>query len=419
LIQWFRLLFQFKLSGDRLDADLPPTAEEYEFAAAATRSEAIDRALQEEATMLRRETKIVLLGNISSGKELIMHQMKSLYAEGFYPEQERMNYRPSVYSVVRRLIQSIIHLLRDTGVTLSSELNHDFAILLHEVETADPQHITPEAVKAVESIWACPRFSKLFIRNSEIEFPQYAPYFARAVARVAEVDYVPSEADIIRLNQSMRGIKELRFSWDELDVHLFNISGYVPQHFRERWYHQLEGATSLIYTIDICLYDKPNPAQPSKSLLETEFASFENWVNEPRFANSSIILLLNNFTRFCKKLHYSPLGSLCSDYTPSESDPEMSARQYLLRRFKGVNHQALSIYSFWVDLDMSDNQHLYAALKKTLTNIQQHKAREKVRNASGTTVDSNRHSANGLSNLSGASRDTLRNKKSIQSEEFV
>jgi guanine nucleotide-binding protein G(i) subunit alpha len=240
-------MFHMKVARNELDSEEDPHA------TAVNRSEAIDRALQREATTLGRETKIVLVGQTTSGKDLIMHQMKVLYAEGYYSAEERTKYRYAVWQVVRGLMYSITNLLKDTGVVLPAELNKDFAILLHEVETPKEEGITLEAVKAINNIWSSSEFSILYVRNYEIDFPQYAPYFAQEARRIADKDYVPSEADIIRLNQSMRGINELRFNWDELDVHLFNIKGYVPQHFRERWFHQLEGATALIYTmVSLC-----------------------------------------------------------------------------------------------------------------------------------------------------------------------
>jgi guanine nucleotide-binding protein G(i) subunit alpha len=393
LIQWFRIMFHMKVAQNKFDSEEDPHA------TAVNRSEAIDRALQREATTLRQETKIVLVGETRSGKDLIMHQMKVLYAEGYYSVEERTKYRYAVWQVVRGLMYSITNLLRDTGVALPAELNKDFAILLHEVETPKEEGFTLEAVKAINSIWSSSEFSTLYMRNFEIDFPQYAPYFAQEARRIADKDYVPTEADIIRLNQSMRGINELRFNWDELDVHLVNIKGYVPQHFRERWFHQLEGATALIYTMDVSLYDKPNSSKPNESLLVTEFEGFESWISQPGFANTSIILLLNNFTRFVGKLAYSPLEKYFPDHTPHQCDPELSARQYILRRFKNVNRQGLSIYSFWVDLDMSDNHHLFAALKKSLVRIRDRKAQDEVRNASLSATDSSRPSTNGTANL--------------------
>jgi len=377
MIQWFRFLFYIKLF--RRGPEEMPTEQEYIDAAAAMRSEAIDRALEEDATNLRRETKLVLMGQVNSGKELIMRQMKVLYAEG-YPRDERLQYTYAVRSTVRLLIHSIIDLLKDTGINLTPELNKDFAVLLHEVETVDMSRMTPAAVDSVQSLWSSPSFSTLYIKNFEIDFPQYAPYYAKELPRIATDDYVPSEADIIRLNKSMGGIKELRFHWDELEVHLFNISGYVPEQFRKRWFHQLENATALLYTVDVSIYDRPYLGQPTESQLLDDFATFESWANSPKFTGSSIILILNNFSRFREKLQHSPMTTFFPDYKPpaEDADPETSARQYILRRFKDVNRNRLSIYSFWVDLDMSDNQHLYAALKKTLQHIQQRKARSEV-----------------------------------------
>jgi guanine nucleotide-binding protein G(i) subunit alpha len=386
-----------KIARNDFDGTVTPTDEEYEHIAALNRSEAIDRALQREATSLRHETKLVLVGNTHSGKELIMHQLKVLFAEGYDSTDERLKYRPAIYQVLKALMSSITHLLKDTGVTLSTELTHDFAILLHELD-AGKDGISSDAVKAITRIWSCPEFSKLYVRNFEIDFPQYAPYFAQEASRIGEENYVPNEADIIRLNRSGGGINETRFNWDELDVHLFNIKGYVPQHFRERWFHQLEDATAVIFTVDVSLYNKPSPERPSESILVHEFEGFSQWVNRPGFAKSTVILILNNFTRFVSKMAYAPLEKLFPDYVRNESDPELSARQYILRRFKNMNHQCLSIYSFWVDLDSSDNQHLYGALKKALSQVQARKAQEQAWcEGLSATTDSDRPSTNGLS----------------------
>lgn len=420
-IQGLRLSYYRKFK--RKDEIQEPTEKDYDNAAAAIRSEAIDRALQEDSMTLRRETKLMLMGQDNSGKDLIMHQVKVLYAEGYYSSEDRMKFRDAVRSTTRLLIHAMIDLLRDTGINLSKTLSHDFAILLDEVDLVDMNCITIEAAAAVQNLWASVEFSSMYLKNFEIDFPQYAPYFAQEVKRIASKDYVPTEADIIRLNHSVGGIKELRFNWDELDVHLFNLNGYIPDQFRKRWLHQFDSVTSLVYTVDVSSYDRPFYGQTTKSQLLEDFASFESWVTLPKFADSTVILLLNNFTRFRDKLRYSPLETLFPDYVPSVSDPDSSARQYILKQFKNVNRNQISIYSFWVDLDMSDNQHLYAALKKTLQHIQQRKARSEVWQKSEASKSSGAgltgkfaNSSLNLRSRSGTKLEGLLSKKSIDSE---
>lgn len=449
MIQWFRLLFYIKLL--RRGPEVLPTEEDYLEAAAAMRSEAIDRQLETDEMSLRRETKLVLVGQPNSGKELVMRQMKVLYADG-YPISERHQYRPAVRSTVRLLIHSIIDLIKDTGIPLPSPLSTDFAVLLHEIETSDPSSLSPAAVTATQSIWPSPIFSTLYIQNFEIDFPQYAPYFADSIARIAAPDYVPTEADIIRLNASTGGIKELRFDWNELAVHLFNISGFIPDQFRKRWFHQLENATALVYTVDVATYDRPYHGHSAESQLLDDFATFKSYANSPKFAGSSVILLLNNFTRFREKLTHAPLEAFFSDFVPpstpakspngkaksksptpmasptpaaepdrktddageapAQSELEIAARQYILQRFKAVNRARLSIYSFWVDLDMSDNQHLYAALKKTLVHIQQRKARSEVWSENGGGGEGKRNSGRAKAGLGSPVASTVRSKES-------
>jgi guanine nucleotide-binding protein G(i) subunit alpha len=412
-IQGLRLSYQRKFKReDKFDE---PTEKDYDNAAAAIRSEAIDRALQEDSMMLRRETKLMLMGQDNSGKDLVMHQIKVLYAEGYYSPEDRMKFRDAVCSTMRLLIHAIIDLLKDTGINLPTALSHDFATLLDEVDTVDMHRITVEAAAAMRNLWMSAEFSSMYLKNFEIDFPQYAPYFAQEVQRIASEDYIPTEADIIRLNQSIGGIKELRFNWDELDVHLFNINGYIPDQFRKRWFHQFDSATSLVYTVDVSLYDRPFYGQTTKSQLLDDFASFESWAATPNFADSAVILLLNNFTRFRDKLRYSPLEALFPDYVPSPTDPDTSARQYILQRFKNVNRNRLSVYSFWVDLDLSDNQHLYAALKKTLQHIQQRKARNEVLQES----ESNTSSKTGLARKLTSSRLNLRSRSGSKLDELL
>lgn len=397
-VQWLKLLFNKKSSQNPLDRNISPSDANYEHIEAINRSEAIDRALQREATNLRHETKLILVGKINSGKDLLMHQLKTIYAEGHQPANERIKHRCQIIQVVYSLMQSMADLLKDTGVSLPSELNQHFATLLNELEAGN-ESITPDAAKAIDRLWSSSQFSKLYDHNFEIDFPQYAPYFAQEVARIADQDYVPTEADIIRLNQSMRGIKELRFNWDELDIHLFNIKEGFPDQFRDRWFHQLEGAAALMYTIDVSLYDKPSPTQPNESLLMDEFRSFESWISQPGFSTSSIIIIFNNYTRFTRKMPHSPLEKFFPDYSPSKSEPEISARQYIMRHLKTVNHRGLFFYSFWVDLDTSDNKQLYSALKTTLSQIQQRRTQEEAQSSTRPTPDSEGHSKTSLSNF--------------------
>lgn len=400
VIQCFRRMFHMEIARDDVDRDMTPAGEWHQFAA--SRSDAIDRALQEEAINSRQETKLLMVGDFDSGKQLIMHQMKILYAEDHFTEEQRFSYCFAVRSTVRLLIHSIIDLLKDTGVSLPNDLNHHFAILLNEVEITDILQITPEAVKAIQAIWHSAEFSPLYIQNFEIDFPQYASYFAKEVARVAQDDYIPTEADIIRLNQDHGCIKEVRFRWDHLDVQLFNVNGHIHGQFQKRMIHHLDNVASLVYTADVSRYDRPHLGHAAESHLLYDFHAFESWANAPKFANSTVILLLNNFTRFCDKLKHLPLSTFFPDYKSDEfMDPETSARQYILQRFKALNRNGLTIFSFWVDLDLGDNQPLYAALKNTLHQVQQRKVQTPTWSEGGTNSSSGNMWSRSHSSMSG------------------
>lgn len=383
----------------RKEPEHVPTEEDYDIAAATMRSAAIDRALQEDANTLRREIKLVMAGDPLSGKELVVHQMQTLYADVHLNVEQRKPYRSDVRSRIRVVIHAMIDLLKDTGINLPKELNQEFAVLLNEVEAVDTQNITTEGVQAVEKIWQSPEFATLYTRNFEIVFPPCTSYFVQEIQRISNPTYVPSDADIARLVHWPRSAKEVRFNWDELDIHLFNLNGYRSHGFNKRWLHQFEDATALVYAIDVSEYDRPFCGQPTDSHLISEFIAFESWASHDSFADSSVILLLNNFSRFREKLKHTPLQTFFDDYVPNDTDPETSARQYILHRFKRVNRNGLSIYSFWVDLELGDNSHLYGAIKSTIQHIQRRKAKEEVWSSSSQLLGSDGRSGTRLAGM--------------------
>src|SRR5271154_4395868 len=62
--------------------------------------------------------------------------------------------------------------------------------------------------------------------------------FFDEVKRIASPDYVPQEADVLRVRVKTSGIRETRFTMGPLIINLFDLSGQRSE--RRKWIHCFE-----------------------------------------------------------------------------------------------------------------------------------------------------------------------------------
>jgi guanine nucleotide-binding protein subunit alpha len=80
--------------------------------------------------------------------------------------------------------------------------------------------------------------------------------------------------------------------------------------------------------------------------MET-LVGFDSIINNPRFMQTSMILMLCNVTEFKEKLLQSPLQNYFPDY--GGGFDVNSAKNYLLRRFMELNRAPLNLYHHFID----------------------------------------------------------------------
>lgn len=82
----------------------------------ARRSRELEKKLQEDAEREARTVKLLLLGAGESGKSTIVKQMKIIHKDGF-TYQERMEFRPIIYSNTVQSILSIVKAMTKLGIS--------------------------------------------------------------------------------------------------------------------------------------------------------------------------------------------------------------------------------------------------------------------------------------------------------------
>ncbi|GAA5823634.1 hypothetical protein JCM3770_000704 [Rhodotorula araucariae] len=350
------------------------------------RSGAIDRQLEDDAKKLRRECKILLLGSGESGKSTIVKQMKLIYQHG-YTRDEMLLFRLTIHKNILDSAQALVLAMRRFKLEPVEEVNREYAdrIMEHRLEAetysmssqalvgspassstgggAGNGGLSPELVRAVDSLWHDPIIPSVLDRQSEFYLMDSAPYFFDEVKRIGASGYVPSEADVLHARTKTTGISETKFKAGQLSIHMFDVGGQRSE--RKKWIHCFEAVTSIIFCVALSEYDQVLLEEDGQNRMNESLVLFESVINSRWFMRTSIILFLNKIDLFRTKVVKVPLERYFPEY---QGGPDVNkAAKYILWRFTQLNRQRLSIYPHLTQAtDTSNIRLVFAAVKETL-----------------------------------------------------
>lgn len=328
------------------------------------KSQAIDRALEEDSKKLRRECKILLLGSGESGKSTIVKQMKIIHQNG-YTVEELALYKHTVYKNLIDCAKALISAMQQFDIEPEKLGNKECAAFVVEYQLdPDPAaQIDAKVAEAVASVWADPAMPKVFDHSTEFYLMDSAPYFFDEVKRICGSGYIPTEQDVLRARTKTTGIYETRFQMGQLSIHMFDVGGQRSE--RKKWIHCFENVTSIIFCVALSEYDQVLLEASDQNRMMESLVLFDSVVNSRWFMRTSIILFLNKVDLFRQKLGKSPLSKYFPDY--SGGDDVNRAAKYLLWRFNQVNRAHLNLYPHLTQAtDTSNIRLVFAAVKETI-----------------------------------------------------
>ncbi|TFK67712.1 heterotrimeric G-protein alpha subunit, GPA3-like protein [Pluteus cervinus] len=324
------------------------------------RSEAIDKQIEEDKELYKRECKVLLLG-----KSTLLKQMKILHQDGF-SNTDLEDWRPVVYQNVLESAKALVVYMRTVNLECRKYSNRVSMekILDFPFEPSNTVNFTSDIANAIHQVWKDPVVLK--IMN---EYPKKfwlmnnAPYFFNEVLRIGAPDYLPNETDVLRARHRNMGVTETRFLMGTLSIRMLDVGGLGSE--RKKWIHCFESVTSIVFCMALDQYDEILlEGQPQNQLLES-LALFESVVNSRWFLRMQIVLFLNKIDVFRDKLPKLPLEKFFPEYTGG-TDINKAAR-YILWRFVRVNRARLSIYPHLTQATNTRNIGLvFTAVKETI-----------------------------------------------------
>jgi len=198
-------------------------------------SQKIDRDLRRLNLKKRDEIKILLLGPGESGKSTIFKQMKIVQDKGGYSEEERLRFKPIVYSNCISQMIILITCAQQQQLHFDNPENERAANQLLELQPSE--HLwTPEFGLTIKKLWADSAIQTVY--NSTIKNYQLndtADYFFDNIDRFIPETYIPSIADVLRVRVRSTGIEEAEFVFDRMLFKVVDVGGQRSE--RRKWIH--------------------------------------------------------------------------------------------------------------------------------------------------------------------------------------
>lgn len=342
---------------------------------ATERSNAIDKAIEEDAKKLKKECKVLLLGSGESGKSTIVRQMKIIHQNG-YTEQELKDFIPLIHSNAFESIISLIKASKKFSIEFETEQAKIAATVLQSMEPSFSTptftltqnyygvKVTPQVADYIESIWTDPTSEKLMMKSGEFYIMDSGPYFFNNVKRISEETYIPSTSDVLHVRVRTTGITQTWFTMGQLDIHMFDVGGQRSE--RRKWIHCFEAVTSIIFCVALSEYDQTLLEDPSQNRMVESLSLFESVINSRWFLRTSIILFLNKIDVFKIKLSRNPLEKYFPEYGGEQEDITQAAK-FILWMFTQKNRAGLNIYPHLTQAtDTSNIKLVFAAVKVTI-----------------------------------------------------
>ncbi|KAI3893547.1 hypothetical protein MKX03_000500 [Papaver bracteatum] len=315
----------------------------------------IERRIAQETKAEKHIQKLLLLGAGESGKSTIFKQIKLLFQTGF-DDAELKSYTSvifaNVYQTIKILYDASKELAQnesDSAKYVLSPENEGIGEKLSEIGSRlDHPRLTKELANEIETLWKDSAIQETYSRGNELQVPDCANYFMDNLQRLSDVNYVPTKEDVLYARVRTTGVVEIQFSpvgenKKSGEVYrLFDVGGQRNE--RRKWIHLFEGVTAVIFCAAISEYDQTLFEDDNRNRMMETKELFDWVLKQPCFEKTSIMLFLNKFDLFEKKVLNVPLNACdwFKDYQPvSTGKQEIEhAYEFVKKKFEELYFQS-------------------------------------------------------------------------------
>ncbi|KAF8179317.1 G-protein alpha subunit-domain-containing protein [Mycena galopus ATCC 62051] len=341
-------------------------------------SRTIDAGLAESKKTLeskKRAFKILLLGQSESGKSSVLLNLRQALTPKYF-ESERLAWKTVIQLNLISLTKIILLVLQDEWKALEADTpeskhatpltteHRRLALSLSPLiafETSigqmmdsttggyqtrnDPSLVTQVLAASKNEIIAL--FEDVLVRgvlkSHGVYLQDDCGFFMDDTARIAALDYVPTDCDIIRTRKRIPGVEEHRFVTEAgaragTEFYITEISGSRSQ--RSAWIPYLDDVQAILFLVPLIFWQYLDE-DPRVNRVQESLDLWREIVGNPLLAKTALIVLFNKKDVLQKHID---AGVKVKKYVPSYGDRPndvVSVTKYFRNKFSEY-HQKLS-----------------------------------------------------------------------------
>ncbi|KHJ48182.1 guanine nucleotide-binding protein alpha-12 subunit family protein, partial [Trichuris suis] len=222
-----------------------------------------------------------------------------------------------------------------------------------------------ECASYVAELWEDSALKQTFERRSDFQLPDSCKYFLDNVKRIQQLDYFPTNRDILLCRKATRAITELVFNIQSVPFRFIDVGGQRSQ--RQKWFECFEGVTSILFLIASNEYDQVLLEDRKTNRLMESRAVYETIVNNRCFYDMSFILFLNKTDLLIEKIDQSDIGKYFPNFT-GDCKRLADVQLFLLDLFESVraNRSQPFFYHFTTAIDTDNIRRVFRDCKEII-----------------------------------------------------
>ncbi|XP_046893472.1 LOW QUALITY PROTEIN: guanine nucleotide-binding protein subunit alpha-13-like [Hypomesus transpacificus] len=296
------------------------------------KSKEIDKGLSRDKTYVKRLVKILLLGAGESGKSTFLKQMRIIHGQDF-DQRAKEEFKGTIFSNVIKGVRVLVDAREKLCIPWGEPSNqkHGETVMAFDTRSAQGQvqaDVFLKYLPAIRCLWADTGIQHAYDRRREFQLGESVKYFLDNLEKLGQLDYLPSQQDILLARKPTKGIHEYDFEIKNVPFKMVDVGGQRSE--RRRWFECFDSVTSILFLVSSSEYDQVLMEDRQTNRLSESLNIFETIVNNRVFSNVSIILFLNKTDLLEDKVKSVPI----KDYFPE---------------FGGEAHSLADVQSFLVD----------------------------------------------------------------------
>ncbi|KAF9789642.1 heterotrimeric G protein alpha subunit 4 [Thelephora terrestris] len=288
-----------------------------------------EQALKAAKLQMASQVKVLLLGSGDAGGSTFLKQMRLIHHVPF-SSQEIEDYRQLVFNNLTFGLRCVFEAMEHMELEVSIDNVKYLEMLTEVTELSDGEPFPIHLLEPLKALWADANVQKACSRGNEADLPENLHYYFSDLERLFDPHYTPNQQDIFHCTARTTGITETRFNLRDYEMLVVDVGGQKSE--RRKWIHCFQDVTNVLFLVNLSGYDQHLVEDRDANQMQDAMAIWESICRSQWFRSTSIILVLNHYDLFEKKVRHSPIKNFFPDYEGEPGDPQ-DGRDYFKRRF--------------------------------------------------------------------------------------